>query len=419
MRGTLLLPALAVLLAAAVSGCRKREAAGGPVVLRYLAAPEPGGALQEISRRFEASHPGIKIRIIEGPAATDTREDMYAASFMAGEDTYDLAYMDVAWVPKFASQGWLRPLDDRFPPSLRRKFLPGDMAGSIYQGRIYRVPVRSDGGLLYYRKDLLAAAGLRPPRTWEELVSEAKRLQRPPARWGLVFEGKQYEGLVCCWLELLWGGGGDVIDAGGRVRAGEPQAVRALRRLVDAVHVDKISPEGVLTFQEEEARRSFQEGHAVFMRNWPYAWSLLQAPDSPVRGKVGLAPMVHEPGQESAAVLGGWGLGVSAFSKHPKEAWEFARFNARPDIQELAFRLSGFIPARREPYSDAKFLASAPQMREIGRVLARARPRPMLFNYARVSDALQLHLSAALSLQETPEQAMAEAADEIRVAVSP
>lgn len=395
------------------AGCRKKEEAGGPIVLRYLAAPDPGGGAKEIARLFEKENPGVKVKVIEGPAATNTREDLYASSFMAQEDTYDLAYMDVVWVPKFAAQGWLRPLDAWFTPKMRKEFLAGDVEASTYQGRVYSLPLQSDGGVLYYRKDLLEKAGLPPPRTWAELVAGAKRLQRPPELHGLVFEGRQYEGLVCCFLEVLWGFGGQVLDAQGKVRVADPPAVAALTALVDAVHEDHIAPQAVLSYQEEEARRAFQEGRAVFMRNWPYAWGLLQKPGSPVRGKVGVIPMVHGPGGKSAATLGGWGFGVSAYSRHPEEAWRFIAFNARKDMQLLSYERGGLLPGRKDLYREV------PELRRFAAPLEAARPRPVLPNYARISDALQLHVSAALSLQETPEQALKAAAEEIQVAVTP
>lgn len=382
-------------------GCRKAadRDAGGRVTLRYLANPDVGGFAKETIRRFEAENPGISVEMVEGPAATNTREDMYAASFMAKEDTYDLVYMDVAWVPKFAAQGWLRPLDEDFTPELQKDFLPGDLAGSRFEGKLYRLPLQSDGGMLFYRSDLVS----QPPKTWDELRAAAQKTQRPPELWGFVFEGKQYEGLVCVFLEALWGFGGDVfaLDA--------PPGVKALSFLRDTVGT--IAPPSVLTFQEEEARRAFQEGHAVFMRNWPYAWKMLQAEGSPVRGKVGVAPV---PG--GAATLGGWGFGVSAYSRHPKEAWAFAWFSARPEIQRLAFERGGILPTRRALYSDPRLLATAPYLRGWETILAGARPRPLVPNYARLSDSLQEHVSAALSGQETPEKAAAEAAKEIRAA---
>lgn len=398
---------------ALLSGCRQEPETAGRTVIRYLAEPDVGGFKAEIIRRFEAENPDISVEMVEGPAATNTREDMYAAAFMAEDDGYDMVWMDVAWVPKFAAQGWLRPLDASFTQEMQALFLPGDVEGSRVQGKIYRFPVQSDGGMLYYRKDLLAAQGIPAPKTWAELLAAAKRLQRPPELWGFVFQGKQYEGLTCVYLELLWGNGGDVISKAGELLIDRPEAIEALRWLVDAVHKDKIAPPGVLTFQEEEARQMFQEGRAVFMRNWPYAWALGQKKDSPVRGKIGIVPMVGSGGRR-AATLGGWGYAISAYSRNPEAAWKFLEFNGRPENQKLAFEKGGILPARKSLYSDPAILKRAPHMKQMGEVLARARPRPTHASYARLSDIIQLHLSAALSLQETPEQALSAAASEMR-----
>ena len=332
---------------------------------------------------------------------------------MAKEDTYDLVYADVAWLPKFTAQGWLRPLDDWFTPEMQGEFLPGDIAASKFGGKVYRVPTHSDGGLLYYRKDLLDAKGLKPPTEWSELVAIAKRLQSPPEIWGFVFQGKQYEGLVCDFLELVWGNGGGVIDGKGEVVLDRPEAVEALRWMVDAVHADKISPPGVLTFQEEEARQMFQEGKAVFMRNWPYAWNLLQGEKSSVKGKVGIVPMVRGKGR-NAATLGGWGWSVSAFSKNPQVAWKFVEFASSLESQKLAFLLGGINPTRKALFKDPEILKAAPHMKELGKILEGALPRPMHPSYARISDSIQLHVSAALSKQEEPQAALAAAAKEIR-----
>lgn len=407
----------AALLLAAVLACGKKEPADGRTVVRYLANPDVGGFSKVIIKQFEDKHPDIRVEMVEGPAATNTREDMYSTSFMAKEDTYDLVYMDVVWLPKFAAQGWLRPLDDYFTADERKKYLPGDIQGSLYKEKIYRLPIQADGGVLYYRKDLLEKNRITKPKDFGELVEIAKRLQSPPALYGLVFQGKQYEGLVCNFLELVWGNGGDVIDASGKVVIDSPQAVEALQWMVDAVHKHKIAPEGVLTYQEEEARHAFQEGKAVFMRNWPYAWNLMQDEKSPVRGKVGIIPVPAGAGKKAAATLGGWGFGISAFSKNPAAAWKFIEFASLPENQKTAFFMGGILPTRRALFDDPEILKASPQIRDLGKVLTLARPRPVHPSYARISDALQLHVSAALSLQEEPEDALAKAAEEIRSAL--
>ncbi len=392
-------------LAIAAAGCGERQDRD---VLRFLEQADNGGGWAEIIRRFEEDHPGVRVELVEGPPATDAREALYSTSFLSGDRTYDLVFMDVIWVPKFAAQGWLMPLDDRFPPERREEFLPGDIAGSIYQQRIYRVPMRSDAGLLFYRSDIVE----NPPETFDELSAACRLHQSPPELWGFAFQGRQYEGLVCAFLEVLWGHGGDVLDSNGRVILDSPEAVAALRWLAGAVGT--IAPPAVATYQEEESRYAFQEGRAIFLRNWPYVWSKAQESGSPIRGKVGIVPMVHLPGREAAATLGGWGFGIAAGCRNPDLAWRFIEFATGEEGMKILNRMNGSIPARRSLYSDSEIVASHPHYPELFEALLRARPRPVHPRYAAISSAIQVHVSSALVGRETPEQALDRAAEEIR-----
>src|SRR5262249_22397299 len=263
--------------------------------------------------------------------STDLRENIYTASLLARDPTFDLVYMDVTATAKFAAAGWLVPLDAFVSPAERREFLPAALAAGVYQGHLYRLPVRTDVGLLFFRSDLLRAAGLDPPQTFEELTRDARRLQAPPELWGFVWQGKQYEGLVCNYLEVLNGFGGTWVDPSNLdVGLDRPEALAALSFLVSCIRVERVSPPGVTTYEEEESRRLFQDGRAVFLRIGRHAWQLAQTPDSPVRGRVGVLPMVRGPGGRSSGTLGGWGLGISPFSHQPSLSMEFIRALTSP-----------------------------------------------------------------------------------------
>ena len=177
-----------------------------------------------------------------------------------------------------------------------------------------------------YRSDMLQAARLSPPRTFADLIHVARTLDAPPVVWGFVWQGKQYEGLVCNYLEVLSGCGGYWVDPSTLdVGLDQPQALEALAFMVSCLRRPAVSPPGVTTYEEEESRRLFQDGRAVFLRSWPYTWRLAQMTGSPLRGRVGVLPMVHAPGGSSAGTLGGWGLGISAYSRHPRLALAFVR----------------------------------------------------------------------------------------------
>src|SRR5262249_40753381 len=220
-------------------------------------------------------------------------------------------------------------------------------------------------------------------------------------RWGFVWQGKQYEGLVATFLEVLWGFGGDWITDDRRVLLDEPQAIDALQFLVKTVGT--ISPPGVTTYIEEDARSLFQNGRAVFMRNWFYATAAMDKSTTTVKGHVAFVPMVHATGP-SAATLGGWGFAISSRTPHPDVAVEFVKFITAPEQMAALLEASGYVPARKNLIPPA---FRAP--------LEHARFRPRIPEYAQASDILQRWVSAALSRSVSPEHALTNAAKETRV----
>src|SRR5215831_5516103 len=155
---------LSVLLIASLS--RPRKSAGAE--LTVLMEPDGTGVWRDIIERFNTAHPESPVRLVEGPAPTDSREDMYSTAFLAGRSGYDIVFCDVIWVPKLAAAGWLLDLTDRLSSADRDDFLPADLEGGTYNGRLYRIPAFTDAGLLYYRRDLVS----RAPETFEDLTRD-------------------------------------------------------------------------------------------------------------------------------------------------------------------------------------------------------------------------------------------------------
>jgi multiple sugar transport system substrate-binding protein len=323
---------------------------------------------------------------------------MYTTSFLSGAAGYDIVYCDVIWTPKFAAAGWLLDLTDRLSEKDREEFLAADLMAGYYEGRLYRIPAFSDAGVLYYRKDLIG----RPPETFEEVEALSREFSSPE-RWGFLWQGKQYEGLVTVFLEILWGYGGDWIDANTRkVLLDGPEANQALEFLRKSVGT--ISPPAITTYIEEDTRNLFQNGRAVFLRNWPYVWTLMKGSPMRVEDRVGVAPVVHAPGEEPASTLGGWGFAISRFTQDPEKAWQFVEFLTRPEqLTKIQARM-GRIPARKNLVPP-----------EFAPILRAARMRPPIPEYAQASDILQRWLSAALTRRVEPRQALDEAARETRL----
>ena len=406
---------LALLSAVSIFLFKNVSRAQETVTIKVLMQALEAAQWEPLEAAFEAQNPDIDLEIVEGPNATNLVEDLYTSSFLLGDSPYDLVYMDIVWTPKFAAAGWLADLSDRISEEELGQFLAGDVNGGRYNGQLYRIPFRSDAGMLYYRQDLLAEAGYQPPQTTQELMAISQDLQdRDVVEWGYVWQGKQYEGLAAMFVEILHGFGGFWIDPAtkdvGLDGEGAIAAIEFLRDTIDS----GVSPGGVTTYQEEETRRFFQNGTTLFLRNWPYVWRFANEEGSAIAGKVAIKPMVAAPGESSGATQGGWGLGMVKTTKHPDEAWRVIEFITSEAAQRRFVLETGYVPSRRSLFNDAKIVTEYGHYPQLLQVQESAVLRPPIAQYAQASDILQRYLSAALTERMSPQEAMQAAADETR-----
>ena len=384
-----------------------------PTVIRTLVRADEAQQLQPLVTKFNQQHSDIRFQIVEAPSDSNQVEDLYTSSFLLGNSPYDVVYMDIVWTPKFAAAGWLRDLSDRLDEEEAQQYLEGDIAGGMYQDQLYRIPFRSDAGMLYYRQDLLEQAGYEPPETFPELIEISQDLQQQGlADWGYVWQGKQYEGLAAMFVEILQGSGAFWVDPDTlEVGLDRPEAIAAVEFLRETI-AKEVSPPGVTTYAEEETRLLFQNGRAVFLRNWPYVYSL--ASDSAIAGKFSIKPMVHAVGQNSGATLGGWGLGISTSTQHPDAAWQVIEFLSSEESQREFVLATGFVPSRTALFNDPQIVAKYGHYPQLLEAVRSSALRPPIAQYAQASDILQRYLSSAITGNMSAERAMQAAAEETR-----
>jgi multiple sugar transport system substrate-binding protein len=357
--------------------------------------------------RFRRENPDVLLRAETLPNTSDVAREMFLTALEGGADDFDVFAIDVVWAPEFARAGWLADLSTAFPPGrLREEFLPRAVDAVTSEGRLYAVPWFLDVGLLYYRSDLVP----RAPRTYDELREFARgAMERDPRLAGFLWQGRQYEGLNCNVFEAVWGYGGELLRDG-RIVLETPAAQAALRWLRDTI-TSGLSPRSVISSAEEETRRVFQDGRAVFLRNWPYVWAEVQKPGSPVRGKVGFAPLPSATGAAGAGTLGGWQLAVNAHTPASRRVAAerlVAFLTSHEAAVELAVHYSR-IPARRAAYADPRVQREAPFIAALLPIALAARPRPVTPYYALASDSIQGELSAAIAGLRPPVEALSRA----------
>ncbi|HET9962243.1 MAG TPA: ABC transporter substrate-binding protein [Nitrospiraceae bacterium] len=359
----------------------------------------------EAIARFMQAYPHIKVVRELAPHSSTAYHDLLTQKLKNRDASVDIFFMDVIWVPEFAMAGWARPLDAEFGPAQREAFLAPTVAVGEHESHVYGVPSRIDAGLLYYRADLLSKYGFAPPVTWDELADQAETIvaaergQNPTLR-GYSAQFKQYEGLVCNMLEFIEGHGGSLLTRDGlRSRLSSSEALAATRFVRERI-VGGLASRAALTYQETESLAVFLQGHAVFHRNWPYAWEVTNNRDrSKVPGLVGIAALPGFVHGRHAASLGGWLYGISAYSRHAREAWQFIDYLSTPAMQKWFALEGGIAPSRRALYDDPQVLAASPHLTNHLAVLQSATPRPRTAAYPAVSHLLQSYFSRALSLE--------------------
>ncbi len=421
LRSTALVRALlrvACALLVGLAGVGGTAAADQHVTLRFVSwKPDHPQVWEEALARFTREHPNISVVREIAPHSSTAYHDLLTQKLKNRDATVDLFFMDVIWVPEFAAAGWARSLDLRFPPAARRQFLSATIKAGTYGGQIYGIPSRIDGGMLYYRTDLLKAYGFAPPRTWPELVRQAEVIvagesTTTPALRGYSGQFKQYEGLVCNMLEFIESNGGRLVgEDGARAALASPPSLQAVRFVRERI-IGRIASRALLMYQEPESLAAFIQGNAVFHRNWPYAWEVANDPQrSSIAGRVGVTSLPHFPRGGSVSALGGWLYGISAYSKHPEEAWTFIQFLSSYAMQKYFALRAGIAPSRTALFHDRDLVEAHPFFRDQFAVFEGTSPRPRSPLYPAVSHVLQRYFSRALAFADLDLAAEAASAD--------
>jgi trehalose/maltose transport system substrate-binding protein len=371
---------------------------------------------QAAAQRYMDANPGVTVNVLDTPDLADDRLGLFLQFFEAQSPEVDVYQIDVIWPGDLAEH--FVDLFEYGAGDVVDQHFPAIVENNTVDGRLIAIPWFTDAGLLYYRTDLLEEYGFDgPPQTWSELTEMAQTIQDGERAagnsdfWGFVWQGNAYEGLTCDALEWIASNdGGRIIEPDGVITVNNPNAVEVLE--LAASWVGTISPPGVTGFAEEDARLMWQAGNAAFMRNWPYAYSLGQEPDSAVAGRFDVSPLPagDVAGGHPAATLGGWQLAVSTYSNDPELAADVALFLASYDEQKIRAVEGSLNPTIMALYEDPEVLEAAPFFGSLYDVFINAVARPSTAtapDYAQVSSAFFTAVHDVLTGTEDAETALA------------
>lgn len=364
-------------------------------------------AVNDFNGKFS---PGLHANVVQLPPDAAQQYEQFSRLQRARSGRCDVYYSDVVWMADFAHQGWLQDLS-RYLEHRGPEFVPAMLDTVTFDGRQWGAPRNADAGLLFYRKDRIAAS----PKTWQALyrMSQTKPTKR------FRYQGLAYEGLTVNFLEVAYAAGAqDIVTANRYANVNQPRARAALRLMVNGIRAG-VAPREVVSQTEESTLRAFGRGRADFMRHWPYAYASLQ--DSKVyrsvKDRVGVAALPGWNGRPRASVLGGQNLVISRFSRNPAAALKLIDYlSSRTVIRQDAIDQS-LMPVLVDLWNDPAVQRAVPAFAELTDAIRTAKARPVVPNYQAVSQAISTNVNRALRRAVSPEEALALANAQVQQAL--
>jgi multiple sugar transport system substrate-binding protein len=365
------------------------------------------GLTQKQVKAFNESHPNGKVIYHELPEAADQQRQQMIQNAQIKNPKMAVLNVDVVWTAEFAAKGYLEALPpEQFPTE---GFLAPTVDSATYFNKLYAYPRTSNGGLLFYRTDLLDKYSVQPPTTFDEMKAACDKIIAGENNSKLAcFAGQynKYEGLTVNFDEAVHGAGGVIVGEDGKPNVATPEATKGLQTLTDWFKDGSI-PKAAITWQEEQGRQAFQNGELIFHRNWPYVYSLANETDgsSKINGKFDVAPLpgITQPGVSS---LGGGNYGIAKNAENKGTAVDFLKFVSSPEQQKAATLATSNAPTLEALYTDAEIVKEYPFMPTLLKSIQTAEPRPKAVEYGDVTLAIQDAAYGALQGQTQPDAAL-------------
>ena len=261
-------------------------------------------------------------------------QDKVTSIGVGADDTYDVVnYLD-GWGPPNAY--WLTRLD----PLVKRdgidlgRYLPAFVKASSYKGELTGLPMRSHGQLFYYRKDVFDALDLKAPVTWDDVVAAGKaiRAKRPDIEpLALSYHNDGNRQSLFHWCDFIWSSGNQILDDKMRPGWTTESAIKATEFYVGLLTKEKIANPASISFVEQDARQSFQQGKSAMIPIWEWAYSPMVTPGQSVLTAAQLG-FTQWPTYEGKAITCASTLpfSINKASKKQDASWEFLKWLSNP-----------------------------------------------------------------------------------------
>lgn len=338
--------AAAGVLGAAGCGSNTGRSGGGTLTQWYHQYGEPG--VQQAVQRYAKAYPKATVTVQWNAGDYDQKLASGLLS-SSGPDAFE-GQLNGAEV----NGGQVMPLDDIIG-SAKSDFTPAALACNTFKGKLYAIPMLEDMQLLYYRKSMLAKAGIAPPTTMPALVDAAKRLTNKTVKG--LFLGNN-AGTNVIGGPVLWSVGLDLTTPDHKTGIGDPALAVALAAWRELVTSNSLLLGAPTDWSDPSA---FTQGLCAMQ--WTGLW-VMPAVQKALGDDFGVLPWpkVAEPGAASVPI-GTWGAMVNAHSKKKDAAKDFTKWlwvDKTEYQRDFALSYGFHLPVRRSIASGAKKLRSGP-----------------------------------------------------------
>jgi multiple sugar transport system substrate-binding protein len=364
---------------------------------------DTSGAFKTAVENFNKQNPKLEADLLELPENADIQREQQIQRLRAESNECDVLGMDVIWTAEYAASGWLYDVTP-VVEALEGEFIPSTVETTEYEGSKWAIPFNTNAGFLFYRTNEMPKA----PTTWEDVYKQAQKDN------GLVYQGERYEGLTVNFLELLYSAGGEAVNDNGEVKIDSPETREVLQFMADGIKEGAV-PKAVTTYEEESSRRAFEAGNATFMRNWPYAYAL--GKESGIANEFAVAKFPGFGGNEGAGVVGGYNLGISAYTDNPDGSLAFAEFLTTEPVQKEMFIKATLPAVATAVYKDPEVKKEIPFTEELLKAVEQAQARPVSPVYTEISEAIFTNVFEVLNGRESADSAASKMNSEIEDAL--
>lgn len=238
---------------------------------------------------------------------------------------------------KFAKNGWYEPLDDYVknasmtsPDYKFDDFSPGVLSGQTYNNKLSALPIQLEVEMLFYNKRLFKAAGVEVPKTYDEMLEVAAKLDNKNGARAIALRGKG-AATVTQFAPFVFAQGADWTDESKQKAAfATPEGIKAFE--IYGRLAREFGPPGATNRSWEESLPLFQQGQvAMYADASTFVPKIMDKAVSKVADDAGFAPMPAGP-KGAVQVFNGWSVAISPFSQNKNVAWHFVQWATSPEI---------------------------------------------------------------------------------------